>query len=287
MQVACRPDHCPRLIAYPYVAKYAQPGGSTGFLHMDINLGKFLSEGECQSQLTSSVSLDDEEEDGCTLLVPGFFRHAEEWHNRTVSRDRCATNGVTTDASKNYLPEDERDFGRAIPMPCPAFGVRITRPDMIHGSTSKASRRRRVIYPWYTSIKADHSTLERPGQLTWEEISQSHRDLEAPLRGVGGDQVTRDRPAYRFPAALSMNSSSPLCDALIGRRRWDDPSVLVERDMVLGDNDAVARSYVSATRELLVKNFLLAMGQVEEIERQVFGSNSFFRQRYENSAIQL
>ena len=37
--------------------------------------------------------------------------------------------------------------------------------------------------------------------------------------------------------------------------------------MVLGYDDVVTKSYVTAIRELLVRNFLLAMGQVEEINQ--------------------
>jgi hypothetical protein len=41
-QVACRPDNWIQLISYPYVAKGAQPGQKTEFLHMDINLNDFM-----------------------------------------------------------------------------------------------------------------------------------------------------------------------------------------------------------------------------------------------------
>jgi hypothetical protein len=198
---------------------------------------------------------------------------------RVASQDRRPSkNSSTTNAKKNYLPDDERDFGRPVPVPCLAFEVRITLPNIIHGSTNKTERQRRVIFPWHTSIQPDHTTLERPGQLTWEEVSRCHRDHQAPIRGVGGDLVSRDRPPYPFPAALSMNSSSALCDALIGRRRWDDPMVSMEKGMLLGTDDNAALTYVTRTRERLVENFLSAMGYVEYIERNSFGQNSYFEQ---------
>ena len=47
-----------------------------------------------------------------------------------------------------------------------------------------------------------------------------------------------------------MPSSSALSDALIGRRSYEDPQVLIERDILLGD-DATA---ISRTRRNLISS---------------------------------
>jgi hypothetical protein len=39
-----------------------------------------------------------------------------------------------------------------VPRPCPAYGLRLTRPEIIHGSTLTSNRTRRVIYTWLTAI---------------------------------------------------------------------------------------------------------------------------------------
>ena len=275
VQVALRPDHCPHLICYPYVTRDAQ-GDNNAFLHMDINLEKFLIQNQGESQLTSSVSLDDEEADGCTLVVPKFHRRrVHKWYAGIVKRGQNKS-GTTTDASKRYLSQDREKFGKPIPAPCPAGGVRLTRPDIIHGSTSKMPRQRRVLYSWHTAIQQDLKTLEIPGQLTWDEISNCHLNMVAPTRGVGGEAITHSLPPYRFPAAIAMESVSPLCDALIGRRNWNDPEVLMERDIVLGDDDGAALEYISRTREKLLNSFMVAASKLEKIERLAFGNNSFF-----------
>jgi len=274
MQVAARPDNQWRLITYPYVAKSAHPGANTGFLHMDINIDKFLSDGVGASQLTSSISLDDELEDGCTVVVPGFWRHTLEWH--TLRSERHARPaGTTTDASKSYTPQDEERFGKPIPCPCPAGGIRLTRPNIIHGSTKKTERQRRVIYSWHTSIADDHHELEIPGQLSWEEVAACHRDLEAPKRGVGGEPVVHDRPPFRFPAAVSMNSSTALCDALIGRRKYTDPLVIHEANILLGDDDQAALDYIRMARTKLVNNYLDSVRSMRLIEPIVYLNDSF------------
>jgi Phytanoyl-CoA dioxygenase (PhyH) len=275
--VAARPDNQFKLISYPYVAKQAEPGMHTSFLHMDINIKKFLEHGIGANQLTTSLSLDTESAAGCTLVVPGFFRHIQEWHQRRIQRS-TAQAGTTTDAAKSYTPEDERDFGKPVPCPCPAGGVRVTLPNIIHGSTKSTDVERRVIYTWLTSISDDHQTLEIPGQLSWDQIAACHRDLEAPTRGVGGEAVTHERPPFRFPAAILLDSSAPLCDALIGRRKWTDPMVLKEACIVLGSDHIAAKEYVKTTRAKLVANYLASVREMLHLEPDVFPNDSYVLQ---------
>jgi hypothetical protein len=68
LTAAARPDKHWRLIAYPYNAKSAVSGQKTGFLHMDLNLKRYQSEGLGKNMIQSSVSLTDENIRGCTLV---------------------------------------------------------------------------------------------------------------------------------------------------------------------------------------------------------------------------
>ena len=68
LTAAARPDKHWRLIAYPYNAKRATSGQKTGFLHMDLNLKRYQSEGLGENMVQSSVSLTDENIKGCTLV---------------------------------------------------------------------------------------------------------------------------------------------------------------------------------------------------------------------------
>lgn len=275
LNAACRPSHDWRLISYPYVAKKVVPGERTGFAHTDVNIAKWVEYGHGANQLTSSVSLDYEKPTDCTEIVPGFHHHAVEWYNRLVKRGTEPT-GTTTNAVKLYLPEDEQSFGSFQPQVCGPGDVRITRPEIIHGSTPNATIPRRVIYPWFTAIKEDHHTLEIPGQLSWGEVAACHRDMLAPRSGVGGDTVSFSCPVYRFAAGIHMPSSSALSDALIGRRSWEDPEVLLQRDILLGANAQASHDYVRRTRKELVKNFKTSFHKMVSIEQSAFGTNSFF-----------
>ena len=276
MNVAARPSHQTKLISYPYVAKETFVGESTGFLHMDINLDKYFSSQLGRNQLTSSVSLDDEDDQNCTVLVPGFMKHAQAWNELVKTRLRVnELTGYRTDAKKHYTVQDQEAFGRPQPFPCPPFGIRVTLPTVIHGSTPSASKRRRVIYPWFTAIHEDGETLEMPGQATWSQLSACHRDLEAPKSGVAGEVLTEDRPPYRFPAAVKLASVSPLSDALVGRRRWTDSEVLKERAILFSDTPA-AKALLREIRQKLTTAVLDAYSKFEETERHAFGECSFF-----------
>jgi len=276
--VAARPDHCWRLITYPYIAKYALKGNRTGFLHLDLNIPDYIDFGRGGNIISSSISLDGEDHDGCTLVVPGFHRHIQSWHERRDDRGKHSA-ATTTDCSSRYRQEHRAIWGPPVAQPCPAFGLRLTRPEIIHGSTTTAPRRRRVIYTWHTGIHPDHLTLENPGNLDWNEVAACHRDLEAPVRGVGGEMPTHSVPPFRFPAALLMESSYALGDALLGRRKWNDPEVLLERDILLGADDNKANQYIAEKRRKLLSKFHKAFAKLEAIERSEFGENSFFLHR--------
>ena len=73
MLYAClRPDRNVRLISYPYYTKYAIEGDNTYFRHIDMNIPRYLADGHGGNIIQGSVSLDDESEKACTMIVPEF-----------------------------------------------------------------------------------------------------------------------------------------------------------------------------------------------------------------------
>lgn len=79
-----------RLISYPYYTKDTTAGENPGFKHLDLNVPRLLSESRSINIVQSSVSADDEAEDGCTILVPGFHRNIREWWSRVETRGKGA-----------------------------------------------------------------------------------------------------------------------------------------------------------------------------------------------------
>ncbi|KAH0537122.1 hypothetical protein FGG08_006055 [Glutinoglossum americanum] len=273
---SARPDKNWRLITYPYITKDTDTGGeTTGFLHLDLNTSKFVQDGSGGNLLSSSMSLDDEEADGCTVVVPGFHRHIKEWHARRLRRGEDPAS-FTTNCSASYRAEDRRDWGEPEPAPCPAFGIRITQPEIIHGSTPFSNRRRSTLNPWYSGILENHEDLEIHGTLSWSELAACHRDLEAPGRELSGQTPRYGLPGFRFPGSIIMEGSSALGDTLVSRGKWTDPQATKEKDILLGDDDERARVYVAAVREKMVARYKEAYSQLEEMERKFFGEHSYF-----------
>ena len=81
-----------------------------------------------------------------------------------------------------------------------------------------------------------------------------------------------------------MESSSALCDALIGRRKWNDPFVIMEAQLVLGKDDEAAMKYIDETRKKLVDNYLRCVAKVWEIEPLVFPDNSYVLQNQQRQS---
>lgn len=265
------------LIAYPYIAKDAIPGEKTGFLHLDINVGQYLKSdnNNILHLLSSSLSLDHESAQGCTVLVPGFHHHIKDWFLKVVARGQSST-GFTTNCSSTYNKEDQETWGKPQPTPCSAFSLRITRPDIIHGSTNQAPTRRRTLFAWYKALDDDHNLFKGTGKLTWSDVAACHRDLMIPSEEPSGQQLKHPLPKESFPGAVALPSLSYLGDALIGRRKWKDPWVMVERERLLGKHHKEACCYVEHTRKNMVEQYRKHWYFMKENEKIQFGENSFF-----------
>ncbi|KFZ11081.1 hypothetical protein V501_04916 [Pseudogymnoascus sp. VKM F-4519 (FW-2642)] len=197
---AARPDRNTWLISYPYYVKYQVEGENTGFAHLDINVQKYVESSRGGNIVQGSLSLDDENEEG--------------FEERGQSKSGCTTN-----AQKNYMPEDEAKFGKLTPAPCQRGTVRITLPTIIHGSTPHAQEVRRTVFPWHSGIQPDHSTLDLEASETWSQVANSHQTMEAPMKSPSGNPPQYGRPDSKFPGATRLTSTSRIGDALVGQRR--------------------------------------------------------------------
>jgi len=92
----------------------------------------------------------------------------------------------------------------------------------------------------------------------WSEIRRCHLDLKAPTRDPSGYGNPLGAPKGRFAGSVVLGSSSALGDALVGRRKWTDPEVLQEKDILLGPDANAAAKYVQEVRARLVSQYQLA-----------------------------
>jgi hypothetical protein len=280
LAVACRADHAWRLITWPYIAKNATASENTGFLHLDLNVHDYVESGAGGNLISSSVSLDDENERGCTTVVSGFQHHICEWNERILQRGP-PNKGMSTDASKLYLPVDRQEWGEPQPQPCRKMGLRLTHPALIHGSTNQGTQQRRTLFAWHTAIHSDHSTLDGNQKVTWQDLSSSHREKMFPPTQPGG-QVPKHRvPSEPFPLTGTIGNVYPLGDALVGARRYTDWQVMENVQVLLGPDEEKAMAMVKIWRQDLKREFLRQVKELKRMEPIVFGPNVMEEERNE------
>src|SRR5437773_12159522 len=66
---------------------------------------------------------------------------------------------------------------------------------------------------------------------------------------------------------------------MVGARRWDDPRVMKEHDILLGADDEAALRMVAVIRSRLVSEFIDAFPSVKKAEMEAYGNRSFYMNR--------
>jgi hypothetical protein len=212
-----------------------------------------------------------------TQVVPGFHKHFENWlKTKKFDIEARSSGSSTTDMKGMYTAEDYKKFGKPEPAPCPAWGIRLSLANIIHGSTKEGTELRRVISPWFTGINEDHQSLENPDCMNWEELSNCHRDLTGPTKESLGDKPRKGVAGIRFSGALPIRSSYSLPQALVGIKKWTDPDVIFERNILLGPDDKQALEMAKDMQQHLVDTYKRMYPLMEVKERSAFQDGSFF-----------
>lgn len=274
LNVAARPDKCWRLVSFPYYTKLAGRGESTEFRHVDLNIPQFLESGRGGNMVQSAISIDDEEEDGCTIIVPGFQRHVKEWWNEVVRRGEDK-NGLVHSVEHTYKGVDEMRFGRFKAVVCKRGEVRLTLPQIIHGSTG-CPRQRRVIFPWLMGVKEDGG-MELKECGTWNDVARAHRRMEGIKRGPSGQSHRFSIGSGRFEGGVEIRGVTALGDALVGGREWDSGAVLMERDVILGRDDGEAWKMIEAGRKEMKRAWKEGFERMMRLEMEAYEEDSYFR----------
>ena len=280
LYVAMRPDRCSRLVSYPYYTKFARPGDSTVFRHIDMNIPEFLETGRGGNIIQGSVSLDDETtETGCTVIIPGMHKRLREWWTDVLSRSDSekvqGTSGRVHNVKPLWHPNDAAKYGDWTPVPCSRGDVRITKPELIHGSTDTTAIRRTVL-PWYMGVQPDGKTLDTVESGTWDQLCIAHARQTAPFSSPSGHPNMFGTIPHRFAPATRLNLDSAVSQALVCGRHWDDPTVIQEANLLLGSDRAAARRLINRARIQGLRVFKARYREQVEAERVCFGRASFW-----------
>jgi hypothetical protein len=223
LYAALRPDKQWRLVSYPYYTKHAEAGDNTYFRHIDLNIPDLLAKSRGASMIQGSVSLDDEGDNNCTIILPGMHQKLGLWWERLQARDQVkgATASYVHRITEPMFPESDA-IALGInwqKVPCRRGHVRVTLPHLPHGADGPTITTRRTMLPWFCGLQEDHENLEVIEAGNWQMLADSHRDLTAPRATPSGLANMYGRIPYRFPAAVELTGLGPLSDALVCRMR--------------------------------------------------------------------
>lgn len=277
LYVCLRPDHGHRLISYPYYAKYALPGAASFFLHMDINPVRASDDDYGINMIQGSLSLTDESEDDCTVVVKGMHKFLGSWLDKARARGDDPLNGsVVAFGPDVYTKEDQEAFAQWTKVPCKKGDVRITLPTIAHGSTGPTVNTRITLLPWFELINEDHATLELPEGGTYEDLARAHRDLLPGPKTPSGRPVVYGTAKYAFPATVHLESPTAIGNAILGRKRWDNVEVQAEVKLLMQGTQEELHAYTAKYRTEMARNVRSAMAKVHQFEREAFQHKSYF-----------
>ena len=274
---ALRPDQNTNLVSYPYYAKYAHEGDNTFFRHIDLNIKELASSDRGASMIQGTVSLDDENDDDCTMILPGMHKHIKEWEEILTTRGLSTGALVHRIQDSMFTSEDEKTFDtKWTPQPCQTGQVRVTLPHLPHGAYGPAKGKRRTMLPWFCGLQSDLETLEVVESGTWSDLSVAHRDMVAARLSPSGLANRYGAIPFAFPAAVELGGLGAVSDALVCRRRHDKYAVVTEKKLLLTGAKADVDSYLEKWRKTAVNRVCEAFELVKEAEMERFGEKSYF-----------
>jgi hypothetical protein len=286
---ALREDHAYQLSCIPAQAKHAVAGDRTAFHHVDYNPeymrdpDKIRRRKTGHNRLQASLSLDDEDDENCTVVIDGLHKDGYKdlyrlWDDAT----RVPPAGPVVYLGPKHLTPArvQETIGRTYrPAPVCTGGVRFMKPVTFHGSTALASKTRRVLFPWYTRV--DSASGPRSGEeRSFETDALSPPDdyirpivtLTAPPTTGGGQCPIDTRMPFRFPASSFLLPGNMLSAAIVGVVPWDQPAVrATAREFFRSPYEAIRRQ-----RREMVRTFKWHMEIFRAAEQEAYGQDSFY-----------
>ena len=278
MYAALRKDRNADLVSYPYYAKYQRAGDWTYFRHIDINIPDLAKAGRGANQIQGTVSLDDEEEDDCTEIVPGMHHNMIDWAQRLSKRKGVKISGLVNAITATvFNDEDKKRYGADwTAVPCKQLQVRISQPHIPHGAQGPAKRVRRTMLPWFVTVQADGEHLEVLESGSWDDLAKAHRELTSAPRTPSGLANRYGDIPYAFPAAVPLAGLGALSDSLVARYKPTNPAVKLAKKQLIEGDDAFRNQFIKEWRakatEAVVEGFKL----VVSLEKEYFKERSFF-----------
>jgi len=286
--MALRPDHCYRLISYPYYEKLARFSAysKTAFRHIDIDINRLADDNRGGNMIQGSLSLTNETANVATIVLPKMHHHIDEWVQRMQARgapvkgliqaiEEVHFTTVGSDSDKTHFATDWT------PVPCKRGEVRVTMPHLPHGaqSTNAGDPDRFTMLPWFIAVQKDGDSLEIPNAGTWSMLSESHRDQTAPLATPSGYANMYGKIPFAFPAGPQLLTDSAISAALVGRMRHSNPAFIYELRLVLLATATDLRHNIQQRHASIIHSAYIAFDQLVRAEKEFYRGASYFTMR--------
>lgn len=92
-----------------------------------------------------------------------------------------------------------------------------------------------VFHTAMANIADNHEDLTYPAVGSWSAITAAHGDLSTVDPLV--EEFSMPSDVYRFPAMVELEGLGPASDALVGRKRWSNPAVRLQKAQLLRPTD--------------------------------------------------
>ncbi|KAH7069660.1 hypothetical protein BKA63DRAFT_421478, partial [Paraphoma chrysanthemicola] len=219
------------LISYPYYTKYAMVGDRTEFKHIDLNIDQAVKYGYGVDMIQGSVSLNDENDQNCTIMMDGFHNIAKEYMELRKEQGMETKAGHIEGWSNKDWPDEAKKKWPNVKFndkPCKQGEIRISHPLLPHGTKGPAKTVRRTILPWFVLIQGDHETMENPAMGTYRQIAEAHQTLTAAPCTPSGYPNKYGGITWPMPGMTIHRFSSAISRAIHCQERWDSPTVIEE-----------------------------------------------------------
>ncbi|KAJ5589664.1 hypothetical protein N7450_003636 [Penicillium hetheringtonii] len=260
-----------------YMLYNTKAGEQTFFRHIDINVANYMDTGRGGNLLQGSVALKDEDTDNCTELLLGMHdpNKLREWWDSIPNRSSGFIHAIRSEWWNNsHIYKFNTDWTKQI---CAAFDVCLSSPLLPYRSTGPATKQRINVLPWFAALQDDRNTLDIPEGGTFEDLSKAHRDLSpAPKTPSGLTSAKHGKGPSAFPAASKLHLDNHISACLVGAEQWHARRVAKELDILFGRDEQAADDFITVWRNKVRAQYIQKFEEQEEIERELYGPQSFF-----------
>ena len=219
------------MTSYPYYAKFTEPGDRTYFKHVDCNLEWAHREGTRVETIQGSVSLNNEDNENCTLVLQGFYNILSQYlQQRADTSIRSSNRHIEAQNNKEDQPNlISSQYPTVVQekTPCNKGRARILSLLLPHRSTSPATQVRRTIFPQVVIVR--NSIIENLAISTYEEICKAYRNLTATPKSPSGHSNRYRGIKQAFLAKVYINYQFFIQKAFI--RQLSQDNNLVRREV--------------------------------------------------------